>query len=487
MRIISKFSILVTLHFISEAAAFVTVSDVRGMIYLTKYGYAESQSWTKSLEKEDSYKSLVNQSVIGFQEFARIDPTGILDESTMEMMKTPRCGVKDAVGKGAGARRKKRWALQGSKWKKSEITYTVSRYPSSRVLTRNDVDKTVRKAFKLWSDASRLTFIYVAKKADIEIGFFKLEHGDGDAFDGPGGSLAHGFFPDFGGDVHLDDSENWTIDSSDGINLLQALTHEIGHSLGLSHSDDRDPIMAPFYKGYNPDLSLTPDDINGIRTLYGSNKPKPTPTPPPVSPRNELCNNKIDAIFRTANNQTFVFKDDKYWRLTETKVAAGYPRKVTSDWGGQLPGNIDAAFTWERRGETFIFKGDQYWKYNNMNPTTGYPKNISEGFPGIPNNIDSAFVWGGNGKIYFTKGNKLWKFDTKRKPHVSSSYPKLVTVWGIPDNIEAAFQWTNRLTYFFKDSQYWRYDDISFRVAEASPSYPRPTGQWWFGCSNEDI
>ena len=110
MRKISKFSILVTLHFISEAAAFVTVSDVRGMIYLTKYGYAESQSWTKSLENEDSYKSLVNQSVIGFQEFARIDPTGILDESTMEMMKTPRCGVKDAVGKGAGARRKKRWA-----------------------------------------------------------------------------------------------------------------------------------------------------------------------------------------------------------------------------------------------------------------------------------------------------------------------------------------------------------------------------------------
>ena len=46
---------------------------------------------------------------------------------------------------------------------------------------------------------------------DISIRFASYQHGDGDAFDGPGGTLAHAYFPDFGGDVHIDDSEDWTL------------------------------------------------------------------------------------------------------------------------------------------------------------------------------------------------------------------------------------------------------------------------------------
>ena len=134
----------------------------------------------------------------------------------MEMMKTSRCGVKDAVGNGAQVRRRKRYALQGSKWKKTNLSYRVVRYPSSWTLTRKDVDKTVERAFTLWADASGLEFIKVGYNADIEILFSKFEHGDGNPFDGPGGTLAHAYFPEFGGDIHIDDSEDWTVNSTSG-------------------------------------------------------------------------------------------------------------------------------------------------------------------------------------------------------------------------------------------------------------------------------
>ena len=89
----------------------------------------------------------------------------------------------------------------------------------------------------------------------IEIRFEKYEHGDGDPFDGPGGTLAHAYFPQFGGDAHFDESEYWTINSFRGTNLLQTAAHEFGHSLGLSHSDVSAALMAPFYKGWDPSMT----------------------------------------------------------------------------------------------------------------------------------------------------------------------------------------------------------------------------------------
>ena len=51
-----------------------------------------------------------------------------------------------------------------------------------------------------------------------------------------GGTLAHAFFPVFGGDVHFDADERWTVNSFEGVSLTQSAAHEIGHSLGETSS-----------------------------------------------------------------------------------------------------------------------------------------------------------------------------------------------------------------------------------------------------------
>ncbi|XP_049802932.1 matrix metalloproteinase-24 isoform X2 [Schistocerca nitens] len=479
------------------------ISDTNAMIYLSQFGYIN-----KSLSQFSSgyfNRDQLSTAIADFQSFAGLNITGELDEETKATMSLPRCGVKDRIGYGASSR-SKRYALQGSRWRVKSLKYRISKYPSN--LNHGKVDRELARAFGVWSDYTDLTFTQVksgSEQVHIDIRFEKGEHGDGDPFDGPGGTLAHAYFPVYGGDAHFDDAEHWTIDSYRGTNLFQVAAHEFGHSLGLSHSDVKTALMAPFYRGYEPSFTLDADDILGIQKLYGKktrgsggssgggsdgsssgsdNTPKQPKVPTASGSGGTLCKNaSVDTIFRAEEDTHYVFKGDLYWKLTDDGVAAGYPRKISDSWQG-LPGDIDAAFTY-RNGKTYFFKGPHYWRYVGKRMDGDYPKLISEGFTGIPDNIDAAVVWTGNGKIYFYKGTKFWKFDPAQRPPVKSIYPKPISNWeGIPNNIDTATVY-HGYTYFFKNGQYWRFDDRSFAVDNANPKFPRPTSKWWFGCKGE--
>jgi len=503
--------------------------------YLSKYGYLRQSS-----SKETSSLIDITTAVKDFQIFAGLAPTGELDELTAQLMSTPRCGVKDVVDdteqmiaqsherdEDSKRFRTKRYALQGSRWRVKDLTYRISKYPSKSILSKSDVDRTMRKAFDVWERVTDLKFEEKKSgKVHIDIRFERRNHGDDDPFDGEGGTLAHAFFPVFGGDAHFDEEEDWTVDTPRGTSLLMSAAHELGHSLGLSHSNDRSALMAPFYRGYEENVSLAKDDIDGIEALYGekddrsaenevedegsisdffprsaqapsTSRPRTTTrrttrrpttrrtTPAPRAPINnrELCSGGVDAMVTLKNDTTYAFKGNQYWRLTDTSIEPGYPRSIRRDWG--MPGNIDAAFTWTN-GRTYFFKGNEYWRFTDGTMDDDYPKSMATGFGGIPSNVDAAMVWPANNKIYFFKDNKYWKFDPETSPPVSDSYPRLISNWdGIPNNIDAAIQYSNEKIYFFKQGKYYRWNDDTFSVDTGNPSYPRDTGFWWFGCKDK--
>ncbi|XP_040581944.1 LOW QUALITY PROTEIN: stromelysin-3-like [Lepeophtheirus salmonis] len=488
-------------------------SPSSALYYFLQYGYIQGNPETGALMSEDALKDSIRK----FQGFVGVNITGELNDETVEWMNTPRCGVKDFVGYGTDAkrrRRRKRYSLQGSRWRSKDLTYRITKYPSTSRLSKKEVDEDIQDAFKIWEEVTNLNF----RKKDygsvhIEIRFERKEHGDGDPFDGPGGTLAHAYFPEFGGDAHFDNDEYWTVREIKGTNLLQAAAHEFGHSLGLSHSDVKSALMAPFYRGWNPNLKLHKDDIKAIQALYGAETkgPDPPTTTPttttstttttistttvkrrflpdvydPDAPN--LCKgSRIDAIFSTEDNSDYAFKGKWYWKLTDTSIEEGYPRKIAEDWPGLPEEGIDAGFTWTN-DMTYIFKGSQYWKFKNLEPQKDYPRKIEDGFPGIPVDLDAVFVWGGNGKIYFFKNGLYYRFDPERTPEVSWKYPKEVQNWGF-SRASAATQWKNGFTYFFMDDgTYYRFNDRKFQIDNGEPPFPRDAGKWWFGCKDNTL
>ncbi|EFN62206.1 Stromelysin-2, partial [Camponotus floridanus] len=77
-------------------------------------------------------------------------------------------------------------------------------------------------------------------------------------------------------EVHVDETELWhttlTRPSSDRLYLLQTLTHEIDHTLGLTHSMRDDSVMYAYTpseeRRYPHRLSVK--DVINVRNLYGS-------------------------------------------------------------------------------------------------------------------------------------------------------------------------------------------------------------------------
>lgn len=198
----------------------------------------------------------------------------VLNDKTREQMSIPRCGVNNKVTFDSNSRSKRYALLSSIKSKTKKITYKISKY--SIQLSKQRIDDGIARAFDTWSEYVDFTFIRKYKgKVDIEISFEKYDHDDDSPFDGPMGVFAHAGVSKYKNVIHFDDSEDWTIDENESWDsdetLFQVAVHEIGHILGLDHSNKPSSIMYAYLR-LRRNFRLDIDDIQGIQALYGSSR-----------------------------------------------------------------------------------------------------------------------------------------------------------------------------------------------------------------------
>ena len=255
--------------------------------YLIKYNYLgpnSSDPVIRNLSDTDPDKAQ-RMALEKFQQFANLKVSRQLDNDTIRMMLWPRCGMADdnieIIGNNTSRRKRFAPVPWGQQWNKRLLTYKIKKYPVNEYVlspkrkklvrgpSREEIHSAITEAFKVWSRVSKLRFQEVKRNADINLAFTNRRHGDGFPFDGPNGEIAHAFFPVWGGDVHFDNNEAWSLDKKGkfGYNVFQVAVHELGHSLGLQHVKDRESIMYPFYR-FRRKFELSNDDIAGLNYLY---------------------------------------------------------------------------------------------------------------------------------------------------------------------------------------------------------------------------
>ena len=172
------------------------------------------------------------------------------------------------------------YVASGGRWPTTGVTYSFG--PGTADIAAEFEAGLAAQAFGLWGNVTRVRAVEVPDggagsfAGNMRQWWAVGDHGDGYSFDGPGGVLAHCFYPPpvntgaIAGDCHFDDAENWVTPAlgGAGIDVVTVMAHEIGHGLGLQHSADPNALMYPYYSARRAYLGS--DDIAGIVAKYGN-------------------------------------------------------------------------------------------------------------------------------------------------------------------------------------------------------------------------
>ncbi|KAB1207820.1 Metalloendoproteinase 1 [Morella rubra] len=181
--------------------------------YLRYFGYINSTS-----NFTDDFDEALKYALKTYQKNFNLNATGELDSQTVQQIVRPRCGVPDIVNGSTSMNSGKTTPSSNStqfhtvshytffdgkpRWPENKRDLTYAFQPENQL--SDDVKSVFTRAFARWSTVTELTFTMTDSytDADLRIGFFVGDHGDGEPFDGVLGTLAHAFSPT-SGRLHL--------------------------------------------------------------------------------------------------------------------------------------------------------------------------------------------------------------------------------------------------------------------------------------------
>ena len=299
-----------------------------------------------------------------------------------------------------------KWSQPGGLGNVVNITYSYSNLLDGSIvgISNSDIKTAIEEAFGVWSSVAPLNFTEVEDSS----GNSQIRIGQ-EYIDGRSGTLAFAYFPT-NGDIRFDNGENWNRSL-----FLETAVHEIGHSLGLDHESGTSAIMNPTIQNRYNGLGtafLYQDDINGIRSIYGSGNGSVNPlvsTPPTPTPDSTTTPSGFDGtngddvlIGNSQPNLIRGFGGNDY-------IEGGFGIDTLD--GGQGNDTVSysygsSAFTWDMSTDRLNFRSGASETVRNFENVIG-----SKGSDRIITNGVDNTIEGGNGADAFVFSSLDGSFD----------------------------------------------------------------------------
>jgi len=172
------------------------------------------------------------------------------------------CGIEDSATVGL---KPQAFGAPSGRWGQSALTYSIN---TAGCNLGGAAVAIIMNAFALWQAASkgRFTLTSVPAGGNLQVSFGGAAV---NAKFGRAGGVAGVGYPPSSGVVQLDSAETWSVATpaaAGQVSLLAVVLHEIGHALGLAHSNNPASLMYPFGP---PLATIDAESVEALQSIYG--------------------------------------------------------------------------------------------------------------------------------------------------------------------------------------------------------------------------